>query len=186
LARRANGPLGAPQLSVTDDDRLRRGKLLQRLYAFLATVTGMFEASEGQLNAAARAIAVDVDLPRSHLASNAQCTASVLRPNRGSQPIRGVIRNANGIGLILEGKQRQDGAENFAARESIVSWGRTEESGCNIEPRLGRARGDTSLGDQGDASDFAASTMPVTRRCCLALMSGPRSYSPSWGPATRR
>ena len=44
------------------DDGLGRRKFLQRLHAFLASVTGMFEAAKRQFHAATCAIGVDEDL----------------------------------------------------------------------------------------------------------------------------
>lgn len=59
---RAAGRLPPVPLAVLDDHRLQSGKLVQRFEAFLASMTGLLHAAEGQFDTATGTIGINVDL----------------------------------------------------------------------------------------------------------------------------
>src|SRR4051794_12788573 len=91
------------RLSVRDDEGLRRGELDQTLEALFAAVARAAEAAEGQLDAAARAVAVHEDLARAHGTADAGGAHGVAGPHASGKPEGRAVRQPDRLRFVIEG-----------------------------------------------------------------------------------
>ena len=93
------------------------GHIVERDKALLAAVAGFLHAAERQLDAAARAVAVDENLPGADLSRHPHRAIAVARPDAGDEAVVGGIGEAHRLGLVVERHRREDRAEHFLLHE---------------------------------------------------------------------
>src|SRR5882672_1694312 len=102
-----------PRWSQLYDDRLGGGVGVERLDALLTPVSRLAEAAEGQLNPAAGAVGVDVDLPAVDLGGDAVRAAQVRGPDRADQRVVGAVSQRDRLLLRAEGGDGDHRAEDL-------------------------------------------------------------------------
>ena len=96
------------------------------------------------VDGAHRRVRVDREHARLDRARDAQRAAAVARPDRAREPVVGVVRDPDRLGLVGERDQRRDRAEDLLARDPVVrprldERRRDTRSPCRPAPRRGRA-----------------------------------------------
>src|SRR4030095_7309600 len=109
-----------PPLSMLQHDGLEHGKSAQRLKSLFAPVPGMLHPAERQLDPAAGAIAVHKNLTAANRTRHPHLPGPIACPDAGDKPERRPVRDADGVGFVLERERGQHGAEHFVAREMAV------------------------------------------------------------------
>src|SRR5438128_429362 len=93
--------LMAGRSSVLDRHSLQRGEAQQARPTLLATVAAAAHAAERQLDAAARAVIVDEDLPRAQGLREAQLTSAVARPHARDEPVGRAVGERDRLRLAV-------------------------------------------------------------------------------------
>src|SRR5690348_5010957 len=114
---RMASPLGKTASAVLDRDRLQRREAVQRLEPLLATVPGMLDAAERQLDAAAGAVVVDEDLAAPQRPRHPERAAAVARPDAGDEAVLGAVGDPDRVGLVVERDQHLHRSEDLLLRE---------------------------------------------------------------------
>src|SRR5262245_6129373 len=104
--------------SVLEHDGLEHGEAVQRFEALLAAVTRMPNAAERQLDAAARAVAVDEHLAAADRTRHPELPAAIARPDARDEPERRAVRDEDRLRLIAERHCRQHRSEHLLARKT--------------------------------------------------------------------
>ena len=82
------------------------------MQGFVTTITGLLEAAERRGHVAAVPV-IDPDTAGSQFLGDTMAAAEIGGPDAGSQTEIGVVGDADGFFLIIEGDDRQYRAENF-------------------------------------------------------------------------
>src|SRR5215831_21192153 len=92
--------------SVLQHDGLEHGEAVKRFEALLAAVARMPDAAERQLDAAARAVAVDEHLAAADRTRHPELPAAVACPDARDEPERRAVCDANSVGFVA-GRHRE-------------------------------------------------------------------------------
>src|SRR5437764_6692924 len=93
--------------------------VLERVRAELASHTRLLEPAERRRDAHGR-VRVDRDRPGLERPGDPERPRSVLRPDRAGEAVDRVVRDPDRVGLVVEGDDRGDGAEDLLARGAVV------------------------------------------------------------------
>src|SRR5438093_11587020 len=115
-----------------DRDRLDLGVGPQGLEALLAAVAGALVSAERQLDAAAGAVGVDVDLAGADLAGEPVRDPDVARPHGGDQSVIGGVRGADRLVGVAERRNGEDRAEHLLARDTRIRRYPVEQRGGEV------------------------------------------------------
>src|SRR3989454_8110545 len=92
---------------------------VERVHAELPAEAGLLEPAERRRNPDGR-IRIDGEDAGLERPSHPQGARPVLCPDRSRKPVRRVVRNPDGIGLVLESDHGGDRAEHLLARDAIL------------------------------------------------------------------
>src|SRR6202034_887735 len=121
MAATLAGPRRAAS-AVPGRDRLQCRETVQRLESLFAAVTRFAHASEWQLTAPARALIVEEHLARAQRLGEPHLPPPVGRPDTGNQTVAGPIGDRRGLGLVIEGNDDLDRAEDFLLSQAMAGW----------------------------------------------------------------
>src|SRR5438067_12768048 len=93
--------------------------VLERVRAELASHSRLLEPAERRRDAHGR-VRVDRDRPGLERPGDPERPRPVRRPDRPREAVDGVVRDADRVGLVVEGDDRGDGAEDLLARGAVV------------------------------------------------------------------
>src|SRR6056300_911664 len=99
----------------------------------------MARSTEGEFNAATRAVVVYKDLPRAQLFRHTHLTRAITAPARGDKPVVGSVCNCDGLVLVLERNDNLNRTEDFILREAMVGRDIRKKCGRHISPCIRRA-----------------------------------------------
>ena len=102
-----------------DVDVLDLGVALERVHPELPAEPGLLEPAEGRRDPDGR-IRVDGEDARVHRSGDPHRPTDVAGPDRPRQPVRRVVRDPDGVGLVLEGDHGGDRAEHLLPRDAVV------------------------------------------------------------------
>src|ERR1700729_1072675 len=91
--------------------------MMKRFNSFLTTNTALLEPTHRRLDAT-REILIDVDLARLKRCRDTMCPTDVPSPYSSSQPIVGIVGDADSLLFIGEGDYGHNGTEDFLACDS--------------------------------------------------------------------
>src|SRR3569833_4417283 len=97
---------------VGDEDILGLGERTERVRAQLAAEARLLEATERR-PVADRGVGVDRQVARLHRTRQPQRASHVPGPDRARQPVRGVVGDPHGVGLVLERQHAPHRAEDL-------------------------------------------------------------------------
>src|ERR1700735_4434565 len=103
---------------VDADDRLDLQEIAQAEFAVLATVAGHLESAERSLHVARRA--VQRHLSRADARADASRALRILGPYVSRESIRCVVRDGDGLLLVLVGQNAEHRSEDLLARNGHV------------------------------------------------------------------
>src|SRR5918994_1857465 len=115
--------------AVFEGDGLDLAVLVEGFVALFAAVPALFEAAEGELDAAAGAVGVDVDLTGAQLVGEPVSRGDVAGPDGGDQAVVRAVGDAGGLLRVVEGRGDQHGAEDLLPRDPRVPRSPIEEGG---------------------------------------------------------
>src|SRR5712692_3890057 len=102
-----------------EEHRLDLRVALERVHAELAAEARLLEAAEGSRDAH-RGVRVDREDAGLQRAGDAEGAAAVPRPDRAGEPVWRVVRDPDGLLLVLEGDDGGDRTEHLLARDPVV------------------------------------------------------------------
>ena len=135
-------------------DRFQRREAVERLETLLAAMARFAHASEGQLDASARAVVVDEHLPGAQRLGEAHLSPSVGRPDAGHETVAGPVGDCRGLGLVIEGNDDLDWPEDFFLGEAMTGGDIGEQGRGDIMSAVRRAGDNLALGGRRQIGAF--------------------------------
>src|SRR6187549_4009687 len=133
-----------PILSVFDTDILDLRVAGERFQPLLASVAALLVAAERQLNPAAGAVGIDVDLTGFDARGERHRLVDVTRPDAGDQAVVAAIDDRRGLLELVEVDDRQHRPEDLFLRDAQAGRYRFEQRRLKVvaaaERRVGRPR----------------------------------------------
>src|SRR4249920_3294598 len=102
-----------------EEHRLDLRVAVERLHPELPTEARLLEAPERRLHAHG-AVRVDRDHACLERPGDSQGPGTIARPDRARESVRGVVRDPDRVGLVVERDHRGDRAEDLLSRDAVV------------------------------------------------------------------